>query len=42
MIDKVIEFALRQRVFVILGAVGLLVAGLWYWLDIFNAAGCKL
>jgi cobalt-zinc-cadmium resistance protein CzcA len=29
MIEKIIEFSLRQRVFVLLGAVALLAAGLW-------------
>ncbi|MBS0631262.1 MAG: efflux RND transporter permease subunit [Verrucomicrobia bacterium] len=29
MIDKILEFALRQRVFVLLGAVALLLTGLW-------------
>ena len=29
MIDKILEFALRQRVFVLLGALALLGAGIW-------------
>ena len=29
MIDRIIEFSLRQRVFVLLAAIGLLAAGLW-------------
>jgi cobalt-zinc-cadmium resistance protein CzcA len=29
MIDKILEFALRQRVFVLLGSLALLVAGIW-------------
>ena len=29
MIDKILEFSLRQRAFVLMGAVALLLAGLW-------------
>ena len=29
MIDKILEFSLRQRAMVLLGALGLLGAGLW-------------
>ncbi|MBE2179284.1 MAG: efflux RND transporter permease subunit [Chthoniobacterales bacterium] len=29
MIEKIIEFSMRQRVFVLLGALGLLITGLW-------------